>query len=267
MHIMVNYEMMKHRKLPLPAKQSLWAFGLLLITVLVCRHLVSDQKQENRIEMLEVQMAQLEAQLAAHQTIANSQQASSTPQQRAVQTRQDPTKPSPRSSQPAKVARHDTIRPALDRLTEKLTEDNKSDKFIQPIRLELNVIDSLTLLRVPGIASRTASTILSYRNKLGGFYSPEQLRERLTWEAAQNYMDQWCSQWFKADESLVQMLHINSLSFKEINSHPYISYEQTKAIVRYRDRHGRIRSITELEQLEEFDDATLEKLKHYLSFE
>jgi len=265
---------MKTNKLPQPARYSLWAFVLFLIIVLVCRHIVSDQQQETRIEMLEVQIAQLQNQLDAHaeKWASSNYNASLSTNETSVPTkrtaRQATTTPQSAHT-PINQLKHTTQTPEskIDQLTEKLTDDNKNKKFAQPIRLELNTVDSLTLIRVPGIAARTASTILSYRRKLGGFYSPEQLRDKLTWEAAQNYMDEWCNLWFKADESLVQMLHINSLSFREINSHPYVSYEQTTALVRYRERHKGIHSMTELEQLAEFDEATIEKLKHYISFE
>jgi len=263
---------MKTTKLPQPAKSSLMAFLVFLGIVLIGRHLVADQHQEERIEILETQVAQLEAKQNLYRERLSELHNSPKPNK--------PTSTPRQNAQPATASRGNTtnsasktgkqeggLSSALDKVADKLTEENTNAKFQTPIRLELNTIDSLTLIKVPGIAGKTASTILAYRSRLGGFYSPEQLRERLTWDAAQEHMDDWCDNWFQADESLVQMLQINTLSFKELNHHPYISYEQTKAIVRYREKHKGIRSMAELEQLEEFDDETIAKLKHYISFQ
>ncbi len=139
-------------------------------------------------------------------------------------------------------------------------------KFKQKIRIELNTADSATLVRVPGIGARTALTILNYRDKLGGFYSAEQLREKLVWDYALSYLDEWCRDWFWADEQFVQKLNINKLSFKELARHPYIGYENTKTIFYWRKQHGDIHSRTELEQMGIFTPEKLDQLMHYISF-
>lgn len=261
------------KKLPRSAKHGLWAFAIFLVLILACRHIVSDQQQETRIEMLETQVAQLERLMEAHsEKMTELQQSSSAKgncvsEQTATASKPAGKRATQQTRQPAAKATSNETSSKTEQLAEKLTDDHKSHKFREPVRLELNTVDSATLVKVPGIAERTASTIIAYRQRLGGFYSPEQLREKLTWDAAQEHMDDWCTNWFFADESLMQMLRVNHLSFKEINRHPYISYEQTKALVNYRDKHKGIRSISELEQLEAFDDETIGKLKHYLSFE
>lgn len=145
-------------------------------------------------------------------------------------------------------------------------EPYKEGKFHEVIRIELNTADSALLVRVPGIGEGTARAILRYREQLGGFYSPEQLREKLTWDYALPYLDTWCNDWFWADEQLVQKLDINRLSFKELVHHPYLNFEAVKAIVKWRDRHGRIQSRADLEQLGIMGDGQLEKLLHYVEF-
>ncbi len=141
-----------------------------------------------------------------------------------------------------------------------------SGKFQEIARQELNTIDSATLVRIPGIGEGTARSILQYRRQLGGFYSPEQLREKLTWEYALPYLDIWCNDWFWADEQFVQKLKINQLSFKELLRHPYLNYEEVKALVKWRDRHGKINGVSDLEQLGVFTPEKLDKLLHYVEF-
>jgi len=149
---------------------------------------------------------------------------------------------------------------------EKAEEESYTGKFRQVVRLELNTVDSATLVRVPGIGEGTAKAILLYREKLGGYYSPEQLREKITWESAQKNLDSWCNEWFWADENLIRKLQINKLSFKELVHHPYLSYEEVKAIVKWRERHEKVHNVADLEQIGITDSTHLAKLLHYVEF-
>ena len=51
------------------------------------------------------------------------------------------------------------------------------DKYTHYVSLDLNAVDSLTLLRVPGIGPAFAHRILSLRSRLGGYYTVLQLQE------------------------------------------------------------------------------------------
>lgn len=139
-------------------------------------------------------------------------------------------------------------------------------KFGTPILMELNTIDSATLTKIPGIGAKTAATIIRYREQLGGFASPYQIAEKLQWDGAKERMDEWCTQWLKADSKLIRKLNVNTADFKQILRHPYISYEQTKALVSYRDKHKRIEGFDALEMIEEFSEDDIERLKMYLEF-
>ena len=76
-------------------------------------------------------------------------------------------------------------------------------------------------------------------------------------------MNDWCSNWLKADQKLIMKIDINKADFKQILRHPYLNYEQTKAIVNYRDKHKTIKDISFLKMLEEFDQEDINKLKYY----
>ncbi len=142
----------------------------------------------------------------------------------------------------------------------------ETGKFRQAARLELNTIDSATLVRVPGIGGGTARAILQYRERLGGYFSAEQIREKVKWEGAQKHLDDWCENWFWADEQLIQKIQINKLTFKELLKHPYLNYEDVKAIIRWRDRHGAVRGVEDLRQLGLADSTKLASLLHYVEF-
>lgn len=139
-------------------------------------------------------------------------------------------------------------------------------KFTTPQCFDLNTIDSLTLIRIPGIAGRTASVIIQYRTKIGGFYDPIQLGECLTWESAQEKLSMWCNSWFVADTARIRHIPINKLSFKALLSHPYLEYNQVKDIVNYRNRHSFVR-LSDLRQLSTFSEKDIERLSHYLTFD
>ena len=53
----------------------------------------------------------------------------------------------------------------------------RGEKFAHYVSLDLNRIDSLTLLRVPGIGPAYAHRILALRERLGGYYTVLQLQE------------------------------------------------------------------------------------------
>lgn len=139
----------------------------------------------------------------------------------------------------------------------------QSNKFTEAHRFDLNTIDSLNLIRIPGIAARTASIILTQRERYGGFYSPEQLREFITWDAAQLYMQDWCEVWFTANPQTIRKIPVNTADVKTLQRHPYINHEQAVEVFRYRLRNKMV-SVKDLWQMPSFTPEDIEKLKFYL---
>lgn len=139
----------------------------------------------------------------------------------------------------------------------------ESHKFTEAHRFDLNTIDSLNLIRIPGIAARTAGIILSQRERYGGFYSPEQLREFLTWDAAQQYMQDWCELWFAANPQTIRKIPVNTADVKTLQRHPYINHEQAVEIYRYRLRNKRV-GVEDLRMMQSFTPEDIERLKYYL---
>lgn len=270
------------------ARRSLLAFCIFAAVVLALRHVAADHRQENRIEALEVEIQQLSMALEQHEILALERLESSPEGGMDPASHERPAYVSPdgRQSRPASVrssssgsaasspsssrssasvVETETLAERADRVVDRLSQEPR--KFTEPVRLELNVADSATLVRVPGVGGTTASVILRYRERLGGFSSPEQLRECVQWESAQKYMDGWVSEWFKADENLIKKSNVNRLSFKELLRHPYLNYDQVGQLCRRREKAGGIRSLEELRQLDTFGPGDLERLEPYLQFE
>lgn len=221
--------------------------------VAICRHIVSDIKQEERIVVLENLVEDLYRRDESYNYISKNDC-------------KEYVSAATETALPTKTAKS-------NKNTVSLSSENKNNrrydtlKFSNPILLELNAIDSATLVKIPGIGAKTASIIINYRNRLGGFYSPYQIAEKLTWDGAQEHMNDWCSKWLKADQKLIMKIDINKADFKQILRHPYLNYEQTKAIVSYRDKHKTIKDINFLKMLEGFDQEDINKLEYYLDFE
>jgi len=128
--------------------------------------------------------------------------------------------------------------------------------------VELNSADSLMLLSIKGIGPTFAHRVLERRQKLGGFVGINQLLEIYGFDAERlvELEDQ-----ITIDKSLVYQLDINKVSFKELNNHPYLNYNQVKAIVGYREKIGPIKNVLDLINLEGFTEKDIERLKPYLS--
>ncbi len=114
---------------------------------------------------------------------------------------------------------------------------------------------------MPGVGPYFARRIVRYRQRLGGFVSPEQLRE------IPNLPDS-VQTWFRVTAEKAQRpLRLNSATFRELLRHPYLNYEQVKAIVNYRERQGALQTLQELSLSEAFTPVDLERLTPYVSFE
>lgn len=136
----------------------------------------------------------------------------------------------------------------------------KQDKFSEGTIVDLNTADTITLKKIPGIGSVISRNIVHYRERLGGFYSVNQIKEV-------KYADLTLIRWFKVETSVYRKLKVNSDGFDVLKSHPYMNYPKIKAILKYRERRGRIKNIMQLSVLKEFSDEDIERLKHYLDFQ
>ncbi len=127
-------------------------------------------------------------------------------------------------------------------------------------KLELNSADSLQLLELRGIGPAFTKRILKYRSLLGGFVSVNQLSEVYGME---DELFQSLKNEVSINPSLARKIDLNNENFKELNKHPYLSYEDMKAIFNYRRKNGPINS---LEQVKEIisDETAYNKLLPYL---
>ena len=138
------------------------------------------------------------------------------------------------------------------------TYPGKSRKSDQPI--DINRADSAQLIPLPGIGPVFASRLVKYRNLLGGYASVDQLYE--VYGISQETVDGIANRVF-IDTAAVNRLDLNSATFRELLRHPYLEYEDVKALVNYRDFAGAIQSFQELLDNYILPDSLMNRVEPY----
>jgi len=129
--------------------------------------------------------------------------------------------------------------------------------------VELNSADSLDLIQLPQVGPWFAHRILSYREILGGYIHQNQLLEVYGMEKER--LDKFVG-YLTIDTANIDPLRINFVDFKQIVSHPYVSYGLTKAVLNYRERTGMIANWEILQQLVPKGDSLSVYLPKYLQY-
>lgn len=140
----------------------------------------------------------------------------------------------------------------------------RNQKFPAGTQVELNQADSQTLQKVPGIGPVFSRRIIKYRDLLGGFYAVHQLAEVYGIDA-EKYAA--LEPWFTVDAALIQPLTVNQADYRTLIRHPYLNKQQTKILLRFIERKGKLQGWEELRLLDEFPPGEIERLRYYLSFD
>ena len=130
-------------------------------------------------------------------------------------------------------------------------------KFDKLTKVEVNTADTSLLKRIPGIGSNIARWIVERRDKLGGFYTLDQLLEV-------KHVEPSMLEWFTVDISQIRHVRLREMTFAEMSRFPYIGYDKAKAISNYQRIYGPITSEEQLRATHIFTDEELEKLKNYI---
>ena len=136
-----------------------------------------------------------------------------------------------------------------------------SNKFRSLTKVDVNTADTAVLRRIPGVGEKISEAIVEYRGKLGGFYSVEQLMEI-------KIVSPELLEWFEVSSSPnLQSINLNKASFQALNRHPYISYEQAKALLQYIRLYGKVKDEETLLSAGIFTKEELERLRPYIVYE
>lgn len=129
--------------------------------------------------------------------------------------------------------------------------------------IELNTADTTKLALLRGIGPSFAVRIVRYRERLGGFYRKEQLKEIYGIDSAK-YAE--IAPQLRLNPVLVKKININTISFDQLRLFPYLGYKQVNAIIQYRAQHGNYASIADMKNIVLLDEGTLRKIEPYLVF-
>jgi competence ComEA-like helix-hairpin-helix protein len=139
----------------------------------------------------------------------------------------------------------------------------RTEKLAAGKTVEINAADTAELKKIPGIGSAFAGRIVKYRNLLGGYHSPEQLKEVYGLEETWTELLPWVT----IDTARIRRLPVNTLPANVLSKHPYINYRQAKAIEQLRKQKKQLSGWENLQLLNEFSETDKQKLLPYLSFE
>ncbi|HOZ82606.1 MAG: helix-hairpin-helix domain-containing protein [Bacteroidia bacterium] len=134
----------------------------------------------------------------------------------------------------------------------------KKEWTIEPI--EINLADEEEWQKLPAIGPGRAAAIVSYRNKLGGFTSINQLHEV---NAIVDSVFEKISPYLLCNIKPIQKKNINTDDAFSLR-HPYISSSLATIIVNYRKMHGDYKSTEQLRDLKIIKPEDFEKLAPYI---
>ena len=148
------------------------------------------------------------------------------------------------------------------KIEKRVTPEAKPEKEV--LSFDLNLADSTQLVQLKGIGPGLSRRIITYRNKLGGFHTSNQLREG---DGLDSVVVEEVLKHGYIKTPILQQIPINSATVQELDAHPYITPKIANIIVDFRKQHGKYTSLENLYQIRALDRGTLDKLAPYLSFE
>ncbi len=131
------------------------------------------------------------------------------------------------------------------------------------VSVEINTADSTGFIALPGIGSKLSNRIINFRNKLGGFYDVEQVKE--TFGLPDSVFQKIKPMLQVGGE--VQKININIATLEELKLHPYIKYHLANALVQYRLQHGNYKSVEDIRKIMILTEENFQKVKPYLVVE
>lgn len=131
-------------------------------------------------------------------------------------------------------------------------------------KVDINLADTTAYIALPGIGSKLSQRIISFREKLGGFHSVDQISETYllpdsTFQKIKPYL--------VLNNATVKKININSASVDEMKAHPYIRYHVANAIFQYRTQHGNFNAVDQIKKIMIVTEDIFLKIAPYLIVE
>ncbi len=127
--------------------------------------------------------------------------------------------------------------------------------------IDINTSDTSGWKKLAGIGSVLSKRIVNYREKLGGFYSPLQLKE--VYGLADSTLQK--IQPLLQPSSIFRKIRINQDTLTRLY-HPYISKKDAQVIEQYKNQHGPFNGPDDLKSILAFDQNFWDRLIPYFDF-
>ena len=115
---------------------------------------------------------------------------------------------------------------------------------------------------VNGVNEFLAERIITYRKRIKGFTYKSQLLE--VWKLEEKIAANIFSVFSIQEKPVIEKMNVNTASFKEVLSIPYINYDLCKKIFEFKDEVAELQSIEELKNIEGFPVDKYDRIVLYL---
>jgi competence protein ComEA len=129
--------------------------------------------------------------------------------------------------------------------------------------IDINNADTTTLMQLPGIGNKLANRIITFRERLGGFYAVDQIAE--TYALPDSTFIKIKP--FLKTNNEVKKININTADANILKQHPYIKWNLANAIIQYRNQHGLFKSVNDVQQIALITPEIFKKVAPYLKVE
>jgi competence protein ComEA len=130
--------------------------------------------------------------------------------------------------------------------------------------VDVNTTDTNLLIALPGIGSKLAGRIITFRDKLGGFYSIDQIGETY---GLPDSTFQKIKQYLKLNNTIIRKININTATIDELKVHPYIRWNIANPLIAYRNEHGPFAKLEDLKKVMVVTEDVYNKIAPYLSIQ
>ena len=164
---------------------------------------------------------------------------------------------------PIKMVRTETTRkPDQERNIE--PKNPAKVKTVELPAFNINMADTSTLQTIKGIGSVLSKRIIDFRENLGGFINSNQLYEVYNLDSA--VVLSLISKMYIDINFMPRKLNINQASEKELAGHPYLSWQQARLIIAYRNQHGDYNSAQDLLKVYALEEKDVNRIVSYLDW-
>ncbi len=127
--------------------------------------------------------------------------------------------------------------------------------------ININRADSSELLSIYGIGEKSMRAIIEYREKLGGFYSMEQLSE-IKMVSESNF--EKIIQQILCDSCDISKIDVNFAPAKQMKGHPYITDKVLRRLLKVRELKGGWSTVEEMIEDNIFTEEEATRVRPYL---